>query len=187
MSMQDVDIPEVQTMHQTARFYEEDGKQLVEIGFVGSKDTIVRKVQPEHMARYRDEWNAFCDGIPLKVRSGTPLSEVPNLHSRLAESFVSQNVHNAEELAALNDSQCQALGHGTLTARKEARDMLELRKAKASEEAQKRISDSIRSVAAMPDEMDGKYASKADVDEIKALLAQLLQAPKRGRPRKTEE
>ena len=191
MSMQDIEIPEVPSMHQNARFFKDEGQDFVEISFVGSKDTIIHKVKPEHMAKYRDEWTAFCDGSPLKKRDGTPLTEIRNMNEQVAEKYVQQNVHTMEELAALSDAQCQALGHGTLTFRNTARETLELRKARQMEIVAKKISEASRSVQPMPsEEMDAKYASKEDVDEIKGMLAQLLAATQKrkpGRPAKTKD
>jgi hypothetical protein len=187
----EVTAPEVTAMHQKVRFFKDDGKDLAEISWVGSKDNIIKKVTPDIMARYRDEWNAYCDGTPLKVRDGTKLDEVPGMHTNVAENFIAQNVHTAEELAALSDAQCQALGHGTLTMRGAARTLLEMRKAKLTEEMSKRISQAsvagTLSDAQAQAEMDAKYATKADVDDIKSMLAQLMaQSTRRGpgRPRK---
>lgn len=191
MNVPSVDIPEVQAMHQQARFFRDEGQDFVEISFVGSKDTIVHKVRPEHMARFRDEWTAFCDGVPLKKRDGTPLTDIKGMQEVTAERYISQNIHNMEELSALSDAQCQALGHGTLTFRNAAREALEMRKAQQMEIISKKISEASKSVQAMPsEEMDAKYASKADVDEIKGMLAQLLAAQTKrgpGRPPKTNK
>jgi hypothetical protein len=191
----EVDIPEVTRMHQNARFYREGDRDLVEISCVGSKDTMVHRVKPHHMAMFRDEWNAYCDGVPLKPREGTALTDVPSLTEQMAQSYIGKNVHTAEELAALSDGQCQALGHGTLTLRNNARGLVEQRRVSKLEEASRKISKAAESVGSLSAaeaqaELDAKYASKADVDEIKGMLAQLLtQGEKRkpGRPKKEAE
>ena len=177
-------------MHQHARFYRDGARDYVEISYVGSKDTFVQKVTPELMARFRDEWNAHCDGVPLKQRVGTPLTDIPNMKEELAAKYIAANVHTAEEFAALSDAQCQGLGHGTLTLRTACRGLLEQRRAAAVEAATKKISEVAASVTAMPQaEADARYASKSDVDELKAMLAQLINAQKskRGRPPKVKD
>lgn len=194
MNAMDVDVQDVVPMHQHARFYKEGDFDMVEISYVGSKDTMVKKVAPDHMARFRNEWNAYCDGGPIKRRTGTALTEVPGLNESVAERFIAQNVHTAEELAALNDAQCQALGHGTLTFRNSARGLLDQRKQQRMEEIQKRIGKaSAASISELEakSEMDAKYASKADVDALSAkmdaILAVLSDKPKRGRPPKAKD
>jgi hypothetical protein len=191
----EIDIPEVARMHQNARFYRDGERDYVEISYVGSKDTMIHRVKPEHMAMFRAEWNAYCDGIPVKKREGTPLVDVPNMPDAVAEKYIGMNIHNAEELAALSDGQCQALGHGALTLRNSARAVLQRRKASDLEAASRKISQAAASAGSLSDAeaqaaLDAKYASKADVDEIKGMLAQLLtQGEKRkpGRPKKEAE
>jgi len=193
--LDDIVIPEVQALQQMAHFYREGNADFVRIGFVGEKDTVIRKVTPEHMEKFRKEWNAYCDGVPLSKRMGTPLTDVPNLNQEVAESYVHRNVHNAEELAALSDGTCQNLGHGTLTYRNEARKLLERRRLEASEAAAKKISKFIAEPA--PSEPDPRYASKEDVeqvksglDEMKQMMAQLLEATAKrgpGRPPKPKD
>lgn len=186
----DISIPEVQAANQIARFYKDGDRDMVEIQNVGQKDTYIKRVTPDVMAKFRDEWNAYCDGVPLKKREGTPLTDVNGMTDKVAENYISQNVHTAEELAALSDAQCQGLGHGTLTLRASAKTLLEMRKMKLAEEVARKISKTAESVLPMPaEELDAKYASKQDVDEIKNMLAQLLtaQTPRKpGRPKKEE-
>lgn len=189
MSDIDVIVPEVHALHQKAKFFKQGDKDLIEVSFVGEKDTVVRRVTPEHMATFREEWNAYCDGSPLKRRTGTPLTDIQGMSDELAEKYIFANLHTAEEFAALSDGQCQSLGHGTLTLRQKARDMLGVRKMKDMEAATKRISNAAASVTAMPAEPDGRYASKEDLNEVKNMLAQLIemQKPKKpGRPKKED-
>jgi hypothetical protein len=120
LSMQEIDLPEVQKFQQRARFFKDGDGDFVEISYVGSKDTNVLKVTPQLMAQYRSEWTAYCDGSPLKIRPGTPLTALHGLDQVMADKYIAQNVHTVEELAVLNDMQCQSLGHGTLTFRKQA-------------------------------------------------------------------
>ena len=114
------------------------------------------------------------------------------MKQELAAKYIAANVHTAEEFAALSDAQCQGLGHGTLTFRNACLQMLEQRKAAAMEAVAKKISEGVPSISSMPAaEADAKYASKADVDELKSMLAQLIsaQASKRGpgRPKKADQ
>jgi hypothetical protein len=165
-----VDTPEVErapVLSQRARFYrDESGRDMVEISFVGSKETLRKKVTPQHMAQFRDAWNAYCDGLPPGKRAGTPLTDVAGLGSELAESYVQRNVHTLEELAALNDGECQGLGHGTLTFREKARRMLAERGARATMEARARVGEVAGTIGKAAD-------ASGDLAEIKSALSEL--------------
>ncbi|MFA6984575.1 MAG: hypothetical protein WC213_00015 [Arenimonas sp.] len=186
--MPDIALPEVPAMHQHARFFKDNGLDFIEISFTGVKDTVIKKVGPDHMSKFRDAWNAYCDGTPMARRAGTSLTLLNGVDQQLADKYIAQNVHTVEELAALNDAQCQALGHGTLTLRKQANDRLSLLKFQTEEKARKAVSDAAATIGAMPAE---KYASASEVaelkqgiDDLKALLAQALATKKPGRPKK---
>lgn len=166
----DIVLPEVPALAQTPRFFRDGGRDLVEISTVGSKDTVVRKVQPEHMAAFRSEWNAYCDGQPPQRRAGTPLTEIPGVRETKAEAYVTRNVHTLEELAALSDAQCQALGHGTLTDREQARKIVAQRRFEAREQARKVVSDASAAIGPVPAEA---YASRSELAEVKDTLAAL--------------
>jgi hypothetical protein len=166
----DITLPEVPALPQTARFFREGGRDFVEISTVGSKDTVVRKVQPEHMAAFRSEWNAHCDGLPPQRRAGTPLTDLPSVNEGRAEFYLTRNVHTLEELAALSDAQCQALGHGTLTDREHARKRVDQRRFDAREQARKVVSDASAAVGPVPTEA---YASRSELVEVKDALATL--------------
>lgn len=171
---------------QAARFFREGNKTLVEISFVGSKDTNICKVTPEHMARFKTEWDAFCDGRPLERRPGIPLTTLPTISEQRAAEYIARNVHNLEELAVLNDGQCQSLGHGVLTHRQEARALVAKQTYEQQNRAAQAIKDkqaSVGKVVAAAEPSPEIEALKADMAEIKELLAGLA-APKRGRPRK---
>lgn len=184
-----IDIPEVQALPQHAKFYRDGEQDLIEISFVGSNDTVRRRVKPEHMAQFRDEWNAYCDGTPMKQRPGIPLKDLPGIDDNQVQNYINRNVHNAEEIAALSDAQCQALGHGTITLRKAAREMLALKAMKAQERNRDIITEQSAKIGAVPAE---KYASQSDIAEIKESIAaltggitalvQALQPKPRGRP-----
>lgn len=180
----DITLPEVKVHTQTARFFRDGGKDKIEIKFVGSKDTIIQAVTPTHMANFRSEWDAFCDGSPLKQRPGTPLTDLSSISEPRAEEYIHRNVHNLEELAALNDGQCQMLGHGTLTDRKGARALVESRQLQMRDKLQRDLMSKQSTVGAVVAEAPPEIAElKAEMAELKAMLAQAL-AKKPGRPRK---
>lgn len=188
----DITLPEVKSHAQTARFYRQGNSDLVEIRFVGSKDTNVCKVTPDHMARFKNEWDAFCDGRPPAQRSGIALTELPTINDDRAAEYIARNVHTLEELAALNDGQCQSLGHGTLTDRKGARALVMQRQMQLRESLQREVQQKSAAIGPVPAET---YAGKSEIDvvksemaEIKTLLAALVekQARPRGRPPKNK-
>lgn len=191
--MLDIDLPEVQSMQQSARFFRDGERDFVEVSFVGSKDTTINKVKPEHMAKFREAWDSYCDGTPMQPRKGTPLTDLPGVDEQRAQHYVSRNVHTAEEIAVLSDAQCQALGHGTLTLRKAAHEMLSLKHMKEQERSRDLVTKAAATIGAVPAE---KYASASDLeavnakidgltDSISALVAALSKKP--GRPKKVEE
>lgn len=189
----DVDVPEVRAMHQNARFFREGAIDFVEISFVGSKDTLVKKVTPSHMAKFQPEWTAYCDGRPLEKRKGTPLTDVAGVNSLRAEQFIATNVHTAEELAALSDGQCQALGHGTITARREAQALLEKRAGEFAQTQMARIANATEKLTAPPAAPPPEIAEmKAEIAGLKegvgAILAALaeMKPKKPGRPPKPQ-
>jgi hypothetical protein len=92
----DIDLPEVQSFAQVPRFFNKNGVEYIEIGFIGNKDTVVHKVTPEHMTRFRAAWDAYCDGKPMAKRAGTPLTDIAEINPELAEAFIRSNVHNLE-------------------------------------------------------------------------------------------
>jgi hypothetical protein len=185
----DIEIPEVRGAPVFAKFSRgEDGRDYVEIKSVGMTDTSVQKVRPEHMARFRVEWDAYCDGRPMSKRPGTPLTEL--VESQQAETFIARNVHNLEELAVLNDLQCQGLGHGTMSLRKKAQELL----VKQQMDARDRVATAMAGVGSRPandTEIEGiKAAVTEQGKQLAALTSALTQLvgainkPKRGRPRK---
>jgi hypothetical protein len=181
----DITLPEVKAHTQTARFFRDGNKDKVEIKFVGSKDTINQTVTPEHMAKFKAEWDAFCDGAPLKQRPGTPLTDLASISQPRAEEYIHRNVHTLEELAALNDGQCQMLGHGTLTDRKGARALVESRQLQMRDKLQRDLMDKQSTVGAVVAEAPPEIEElKAEMAELKAMLKDALAAKKPGRPKK---
>lgn len=189
--MQDIQLPEVAALQQRARFFEKDGVNKVEISAVGSKDTIVKKVGPDEMAKFKAEWDAFCDGKPLVRRPGTALTDIPGVDQTRADHYIGRNIHTAEELASLSDGQCQAVGHGTLTDRKSAISMISMRRLKqdsARHDAVGKAFASVKEAAQPKSEELGEIGRKIDAlaDGINALVAALT--PKKpGRPKKDQD
>ena len=188
----DVSIPEVQAIGQTVEFYKKDGIDYATISFVGMKDNVIKKVTPEIMGKFKPQWDAYCDGVPIEQRKGSPLTDI--VQEERAKIYIQKNVHNIEELAVLSDAQCQSVGHGTLTDRKTAMQYLQQKKLaqfEATRKAIERAAPTIRSQDEQPQESEQVKQLSAKVDaltESVAALAQTLQAtldkPKRGRPPK---
>jgi hypothetical protein len=168
--MTDISIPEVPALPQTARFFREGGRDLIEIASIGCKDTIIRKAQPEHMAAFRAEWDAYCDGRPPERRAGTALTELAGIHADRVEAYLTRNVHTLEELAALSDAQCQQLGHGTLTDREQARKLVAQRRFEAKEQARAVVNAASAGIGPAPAE---SAVDRAELAELKAMLATL--------------
>ena len=184
----------VASLTQRAKFYRsETGHDMVEISAVGSKDTTIRKVTPTDMAMFKAEWDAFNDGRPITKREGTPLTKVSGVNESRAEMYFGRNIHNAEELAALSDSQCQQLGHGVLTDRKAALALvatLAQEARVAAHDAVLKAAEKITPAAApAPDELGKKIDALSDsVGALVALLtAQAAEKKKPGRPPKAKD
>jgi hypothetical protein len=194
MSNLDFTLPEVAVLHQKARFFKEDGRDFIEISYVGSKETVIHKVKPVHMANYRDEWNAYCDGQPQKTRTGTPLTDLSSIKELRVNHYYSNNVHTLEELAALNDGQVQSLGHGALTEREAARKLLGNRIAEENAKIRDYVTKAAATIGPVPAE---KYAGASDLTAVNeridkladsvASLVQALQPKKRGPKPKNKE
>ncbi len=173
MQPQTITLPEVTAFAQKGRFFRQGDADFIEISFVGSKDTVVRKVKPEHMALFREEWNAFCDGRPAERRQGTPLTDV-GMPSERAEEFVYRNVHTLEELAMLSDAQCQGLGHGTLTYRENGRKLLQARALQRAARDRDAVSEG---AATLTSAVEAKVEqSTGEIAELKAQVSDLTKA-----------
>lgn len=199
MSLMDtITLPEVTPRLQSAKFIRRGNQTLIEISMVGSKDTNVEKVRPDHMARFKSEWDAFCDGRPPERRPGTPLTELSSIDDAKAEHYIFRNVHSLEELAALDDGQCQSLGHGTLTDRQAARALVARKQAEQRDAMHKKAVEATAKIGPVPAE---KYAGNSEVEALKsdvaemktamasiaASLAELAARKKPGRPPKTDK
>lgn len=181
----------IASLQQRARFFRDDaGIDRIEISAVGSKDTIVKKVAPEHMARFKPEWDAHCDGRPMARRPGTALTDCPGINQDKADGYIARNIHNLEELAVLSDGQCQAVGHGTLTDRKHAQGLLASRKMERETAQRDAVSKAAGSIAA-PVSAEGSKTEEiaalgvkidAMADGINALVGLLTAQAEKKKP-----
>jgi hypothetical protein len=172
MTLTDITLPEVKVYMQSARFFRRGDQDFVEISFVGAKDTLVEKVKPSHMAQFRNEWDAYCDGRPMQRRDGIALTELPGLDEERAESYIARNVHTLEELAALSDAQCQGIGHGTLTDRQGARQVVTQRQLETCDRMQRAVHAASAAIGPKPAE---QYVPNADLESVKSEIAELKQ------------
>lgn len=170
MTLTDITLPEVKVYVQSAKFFRRGEQDFVEISFVGAKDTLVERVKPSHMAQFRSEWDAYCDGRPMQRREGALLTDLPGLDPEKAENYVARNIHTLEELAALSDAQCQGIGHGTLTDREGARKLVTQRKLEDRDRMQRAVHEASAAIGSKPAE---QYAPNADLDFVKAEIAEL--------------
>jgi hypothetical protein len=186
----------VAALTQRARFYRDEyGIDRVEISAVGSKDTAIRKVGPREMAMFKAEWDAYCDGREMTQRPGTPLSEVDGVNDQKVNNYILRNIHNAEELAALSDSQCQALGHGVLTDRKAAQAMLVARQVQQDAAERDRVAKAAEKIGpakveAAPEvaELGKKIDALAEgIGALVGLLTAQAEKKKPGRPPKPKD
>lgn len=187
MSVIDFTLPEVQAFDQRPRFYEDEKTKrlMVEISYIGTKETNIKKVTPEIMAKFPSEWAAYCDGKPMAMREGTPLTDLPGIDEQMAKVMIDRNVHNLEELAVLSDAQCQGLGHGYMTRRKEARELVTHRRMDARTKTQDRIAAESAKTARVEDSATLVAISDlgTKIDALVNALAVLAPKP-RGRPKK---
>jgi hypothetical protein len=173
MTLTDITLPEVKVYTQSAKFFRRGEQDFVEISFIGAKDTLVERVQPSHMAQFRSEWDAYCDGRPMRRREGIPLTDLPGLDEARAEGYVARNVHTLEELAALNDAQCQGIGHGTLTDRQGARKLVAQRQHEVRDRMQRAVHEASAAIGPRPAE---RYVPTAETEALRGEIAELRQS-----------
>jgi hypothetical protein len=173
MTLTDITLPEVRVYTQSAKFFRRGAQDFVEISFIGAKDTLVERVQPSHMAQFRSEWDAYCDGRPIQRRNGIPLTDLPELDEARAESYITRNVHTLEELAALSDAQCQGIGHGALTDRQGARKLVTQRQLEIRDRMQRAVHEASAAIGPRPAE---RYAPNADMEAVRGEIAELRQS-----------
>ena len=175
--MIDIATSDVPALELRPRFFRDDGGQdFVEISAVGGRDTVIHKVKPEHMARFSAAWEAYQDGREMPLRKGTPLTDLPQITAELAKTFIERGVHNLEEISILSDAQCQGLGHGTLNLRRQARELVETRKANE----RTRMFDKISETNAIKPDGQTSFpeftALSAKVDQLATQMQSFLEA-----------
>lgn len=139
--------------------------EYVEIAIPGDMRAVVdRRVKPEDKARWPKYYEAFKanqeffgEGLPLTEWSGVTRSQVEELR------FF--KIRTVEQLAAIDDANLAALGHGGRTLRSQAQAFLE--SAKGGEPAAKLIADG----AAKDEKIK---ALEEEVSQMKAQLATLM-------------
>ena len=109
----------------------DDGTLMIRVANLASKDVYEAKAQPEHSLQFPAAFDAFEKGKSEPEVGGTPLTDVPGINKDVARAYRTKGVRNAEELAALSDAACSAMGHGVLTARKSAANLLKANQADA--------------------------------------------------------
>jgi hypothetical protein len=188
--MLDILLPEVKPLTQSARFFRKDEQDFIEVSFVGSKDTVIQRVGPGHMAQFKAEWDAFCDGRPIERRAGTPLTALAGITPERAEFYLARNIHTLEELAALSDAQCQSVGHGTLTDRKGAIALVLQRQLEARDKAQRAVQEATAAIGPKPADAYVTQSEialvKSELAELKTMLAALVGKPVRARTKKAK-
>jgi hypothetical protein len=173
MTLTDITLPEVKVYTQSAKFFRRGEQDFIEISFIGAKDTLVERVRPSHMAQFRSEWDAYCDGRPPQRREGIPLTDLPDLDDTRAEGYIARNVHTLEELAALSDAQCQGIGHGSLTDRQGARKLVAQRQLEIRDRMQRAVHEASAAIGPRPVE---RYAPNADMEAMRGELSELRQS-----------
>jgi hypothetical protein len=126
---------EVVSRKTRAKFFKDElGRAMVHISAIGDPCDIIQKVEPRHITRFPQEWAAYEQGQSEPEIVGTPLMEVPGMVKDKAMQLKLKGVRTAEELAALDDAACNAVGMGTLTFRKIARLLIQSKKLEAEAE-----------------------------------------------------
>jgi hypothetical protein len=113
------------------RFFQHSGKDFVELKVVGDPNTIMLRVEPEHIHQFPNEWDAYQGGKTAPEPDGTPLTEIPGVSDGMAMAFKLKGVRTVEEFAELSDAAVKALGMGALTLRKNATNLLDAQRARA--------------------------------------------------------
>lgn len=91
-------------------FKDEAGRDMVELKIVGDPNTFIRKVGPKDVEHWPAEWASYQGGQAMVDVGGTPLTDVPGITRDISTALRLKGVRNVEELAALDDAACKALG-----------------------------------------------------------------------------
>lgn len=130
-----------------ARFFTDNGQDMVCITFVDSKDEHVRPVRmyamdsarPADPDAYPLEWAAFNNNRPKEVLDGTPLEAIPGLAKDTYTQIRMHGFKTCEKLAELDDGQADKMGAFGIAWRDLARLVLKAKGAeKSADEAKPR-------------------------------------------------
>jgi hypothetical protein len=118
-----------------AKFFrdEEANRDMIEIKIIGDPNTLIRKVSPQDVERWPNEWSGYQAGKAEIEVKGTSLMEVPGIDKGRALAFKLQGVRTAEELAGLDEAAAKGLGLGTWTLVRVAKAFLAERRLEALE------------------------------------------------------
>lgn len=117
-----------------AKFWNERNSDWVEISIIGDPSTVVRKVQPQDIENFPQEYEAFKKKKPEPEAKGTPLTDVKGIGETLAKKLRANGIRTAEELAETPDGALpKAVGMGAYEIRKEAQRLLSGRREEAIE------------------------------------------------------
>lgn len=124
-----------------AKFFKDGERDLVEIKIAGQEDTVIEKVNPQHLADYPREWEAYQRNEKDVDYGGTPLTEVPGMSEQAAVGYKLKGIHNAEMLAEASDGVISRLGMGALAFRKSAQNLVDANKHRKAAPAPKATAD----------------------------------------------
>jgi hypothetical protein len=85
-----------------------DEIDLIKIIIPGQRDSMVSKATFEYQQRFPKQWAQYKQNT-AQIGSGTPLEELPFLTMAQVADLKAINVHTAEQLAGMNDSNSHSL------------------------------------------------------------------------------
>jgi len=151
-------------------------KPFITVVIPGSGNTIIDTVADEmYQKRFPEQWARFKAGQETDAITGWRLESWPQVNTAQVKTLKYMGVHTVEQLADLSDSACQSLGMGTMELRVKAKAALNA--ARSGADTERLAAESSR----MAEEMAAMRAELADLRAAKE------EAPRRGRPPKTQE
>lgn len=84
----------------------------VKILVAGSRDEVVRLVEPADKDRFPDAWRRFTNAN-AEVNDGTPLKMWPPMTPSLIRHFENYNIRTVEQLSAIPDGSASQMGPDT--------------------------------------------------------------------------
>ena len=169
-----------------------EDRLFIEIRIPGDNLNIIDRPAFDHdKARFPRHWAHFENTHGKDDQNiGTPLSQWPFLRPSQVEELKALKFHTVEQVAFASDQQVgnigMVAGMSPLSFRERAKLYLETAKdnsvaVKQAEELKKR-EEEIAALKASQEEANAKHA--AEMADLRALIAQATQAPRRGRPPK---